>query len=572
MEYEDFELQVGPQSSEGVLVRVRSPAGEGGELTRLPESLLKGLGTATLGPTRDAALSIRPVRLSPEETGSQLYQSLFAGQVGDLFHQSLSRIRSDPPQRGLRIRFRVNLRDVNLGDVHLAPWELLYRRDTEDFLGLSRLTPIVRSLDVPRASPPRPIDPPLRVLVIRAPAPDEDLNLDGELEELAATLRRNPLLDVDVVRDPDPRTLRQVLGGAPFHVLHYMGHGAFDPGTGEGALVFRDPSFARVAVSGRHLATKIKDLGSVRLVVLNACETALADGVGTQGPFAGVATALVLGGIPAVVAMQSPILDTHAVAFSAAFYDRLSQGLPVEEAVTEGRQAIHSLNVGSTDWAVPVLFLRASSVPLFTLTPSSPSERPARHGVPRMAVLLTLLLTLAPATLTLTKPRQAAEMTELPQVETVQPDAIRPRPSEPRQEKIPSTERETAKSSARTIQVGNEFRAEIAGHIPDGFDDPLEEAARKLVASGLLGSSGAWTLHLDISTPRLNSSTTEAGFSSCRITARSRVHGRDKSENLGSSEAVRLAMDGDTACADAAELLAREVVQKFASFLREESI
>jgi hypothetical protein len=163
-----------------------------------------------------------------------------------------------------------------------------------------------------------------------------------------------------------------------------MGHGAFDPASGEGALLCGGPG-GRLLVTGRHLAAKLKDLDALRLVVLNACETAVVGGEAAQSPFAGVAAALVLGGIPAVVAMQSSIQDAHSLAFTPAFYHRLAGGMSVEEAVTEGRQAILSQEPETAAWANPVLFLRAAGG-LFA------QERQERRSLLTRIFLLGLLV------------------------------------------------------------------------------------------------------------------------------------------------------------------------------------
>jgi hypothetical protein len=356
MDYENFELQIGPWSHDGLLVRVWCPAGEGEVWVRLlrfasgPEPLAE-IGRYLAGETW---------RLpgSPAEIGSDIFRSVFTGPVAALFQKSLSRV--EVPARGLRVRIRINPRDRTLASLHALPWELLYQEDTEDFLALSRGTPIVRALDVPRPAALRPYQPPLRILAILARDPESSpLSLEEELGQLQKALEGNPEIQLEILEDPDTRTIRNALDQGGFHILHYMGHGVFEPASGEGALLFGSPE-GRLPVTGRHLATKVKDLDALRLVVLNACETAIVGGEAAQGPFAGVATALVLGGVPAVVAMQSSIRDAHSVAFTSAFYRRLAGGMPVEEAVTEGRQAIHSLEPDAASWAIPVLFLRSA--------------------------------------------------------------------------------------------------------------------------------------------------------------------------------------------------------------------
>jgi hypothetical protein len=128
----------------------------------------------------------------------------------------------------------------------------------------------------------------------------------------------------------------------------------------------------------------LKDVPDLRLVFLNACHTGrIPDGAETD-PFSGVATALVLGGIPTVVAMQLPVEDHAAIVFSRTVYGRLAQGDPIEAAVTEGRQAIHASHPDTAEWAIPVLFTRISDGRIFTPGAAAPPPEIAeiRRDVP----------------------------------------------------------------------------------------------------------------------------------------------------------------------------------------------
>lgn len=390
MEYEDFELQIGPQLDQGLLVRVRSPSGAGEALAQLPK--FAGDLEQLVGTTRHLIVEATGLPSTFEEVGSELFRAVFTGQVSDLFQRSLSRVEA--MACGLRLRIRINLRDRTLAPLLDWPWELLYRQDTEEFLALSRGTPIVRALDVPRPSTVRRYRPPLRILAVLARDPGgSPLDLEEELKQLRESLADDPEIQLETADDPDTQTLRNALDQKEIHILHYMGHGVFEPAGGEGALLFGGPK-GRMPVTGRHLAAKVKDLDALRLVVLNACQTAVIAGEAAQGPFAGVAAALVLSGLPAVVAMQSSIMDVHSVAFTAAFYRRLARGMSVEEAVTEGRQAILSQQPESAAWAIPVLFLRATGA-LFAPEPRGlplPPAQQERRSFPRWAFLLGLLV------------------------------------------------------------------------------------------------------------------------------------------------------------------------------------
>ena len=96
-----------------------------------------------------------------------------------------------------------------------------------------------------------------------------------------------------------------------------------------------------------------------QLVVLNACESALSGQDGGSDFFSGVATALVMGEVPAVVAMRAPISDRAAITFSKTLYRELAAGQPADVAVAKGRLALYRAAPDSLKWATPVLFLRA---------------------------------------------------------------------------------------------------------------------------------------------------------------------------------------------------------------------
>lgn len=480
MEYEDFELQIGPRLDEGLLVRVRSPAGDGEALAQLPK--LTGDLEQLAGTTRHLIVEAAGLPSAPEEVGSELFRTVFTGQVSDLLQRSLSRVEA--AARGLRLRIRINLRDRTMAPLLDWPWELLYRQDTEEFLALSRGTPIVRTLDVPRPSAVRRYRPPLRILAVLARDPEgSPLSLEEELKQLRESLADDPEIQLETLDDPDTQTLRNVLDQKEIHILHYMGHGVFEPAGGEGALLFGGPE-GRMPVTGRHLAAKVKDLDALRLVVLNACETAVVAGEAAQGPFAGVAAALVLSGLPAVVAMQSSIMDVHSVAFTAAFYRRLACGMSVEEAVTEGRQAILSQNPESAAWAIPVLFLRSTG-DLFAPEPAAlrpPSARQESRSFPRWAFLLGLLLValglgLADRARLATDPKTSSETSgPATQASPLQPPAspLQPQISPAQPSVSPTSVSSTSTTSplttsARTLdRLPDLYRLRVTVLAPDG--------------------------------------------------------------------------------------------------------
>jgi hypothetical protein len=213
------------------------------------------------------------------------------------------------------------------------------------------------------------------VLAVSAsPADLPPLDLEDECQKLAELARIEPEFEVSFLHHASASAMREALAGGIYHVLHFMGHGDFEASTGEGALYFEQPDSSAERVSARTFAARLRDLRTVGLVTLNACNTGRASHRRDVSPFRGVATALVLGGLPAVVAMQHPISDAAAIAFSHAFYRSLGRGIAVDEALTEGRQAILSASPESCEWAIPILFLRVADGNVFVQGPAVARE------------------------------------------------------------------------------------------------------------------------------------------------------------------------------------------------------
>jgi hypothetical protein len=372
--FDDFVLQF-DTSSRGLRARVlKSPFGEGVVGFSLPELAGVEASHGPSGISRDiahhaaaTASGSRP----PLEIGTELYRLVFQGQVRTLLDKSRGQLEVSP-NLGLRLKIKLDPSDEETGALADLPWELLCDGETEDFFALSRQTSLVRYLDVPRSSQPIPFTPPLRILAVGASPRDlPPLDLDEEVRRLEELNRTASGVAVEVLAHASAGAVREALAGDTFNVLHFMGHGTFDRASGEGMLAFEGTNGALDLVSGKAFATKMRDLRSLGVVMLNACNTARARNPSGANPFRGVATALVLGGVPAVVAMQRPISDRAAIGFSTAFYRHLARGDSIDEALTEGRQAIHSAKPEEFEWATPVLFLRMPEGNVFVARPAA---------------------------------------------------------------------------------------------------------------------------------------------------------------------------------------------------------
>jgi tetratricopeptide (TPR) repeat protein len=371
MRYESFTLRIEPARDGAFAVAVESPQGEGRGSFHVPgggalTSAAAGRAGDRDGEVRDLTLPAASRKVLALDAGKQLFRALFRDEVGILFHASLGSLGDE--RLGLRIGLVIDPRHPGSARLLELPWELLCRPETEDFLCLSRRTPVVRSLAAHRERRPVAARPRrLRILAVAAsPSDGPALELAREQRNLAAAWDgQEKSIEIVSLQRGSVEEMRQALLAKPFHILHFMGHGSFEAGSGEGALLFERDDGTGELCGGRRLAQLLHDFKSLRLVVLNACHTAVAAGRDGPSPFSGVASALVMGGVPAVVAMRGPVPDRAAVAFSRALYRRLAAGDAIEAAVTEGRLAIQRGGAEDGAWAIPALFLRGVDGMLF---------------------------------------------------------------------------------------------------------------------------------------------------------------------------------------------------------------
>ncbi len=365
-------MRVEPSPEGSFAVSVESPQGEGRGTLQVfrigepPPWAGARPGPDRGGESRDVATPPPTPKASTLDAGKELFRALFRDEVASLFHASLGSLQGR--HHGLRINILFNPRRPELAPFQQLPWELLCHPETEDYLCLSRRTPVVRSLEAHRERRPA-IARPRRIRILAVAASPTDcppLAVTRErvnLEEAWKGQEKN--VEIVFLDRGGVEEIRQVLLTAPFHILHFMGHGKFDQESSEGVLFFERRDGTCQPFEARRLAQLLHDFESLRLVVLNACHTA--EAVGTRGanPFAGAASSLVMGGVPAVVAMSGPVPDLAAVAFSRTFYQRLAAGDPIEAAMTEGRLAIQRTATGDGAWATPILFLRSPDGMLF---------------------------------------------------------------------------------------------------------------------------------------------------------------------------------------------------------------
>lgn len=243
----------------------------------------------------------------------------------------------------------------------------MYDAGEDDYVCLS--TPLIRYPPVLEPQRPLQVTPPLRVLgMVARPGDQQTLAVADEqrrLRQALTELERAGRVELGWVAGQTWRELRDAMRHGPWHIFHFIGHGGFDAAAGEGTLALADDGGRTYALHAGGLAMLLRGHPSLRLVLLNACDTGQASAL---DPFSSVAGALMRRGIPAVLAMQFEITDPAAIEFSRTFYEMVAAQLPVDVAVTQARQAVQLALPGTLEWGTPVLYLRSPAGYVFDLT------------------------------------------------------------------------------------------------------------------------------------------------------------------------------------------------------------
>ncbi len=369
-EYDELKLRVEVDSDGTYDVVAFAP--DGGTVTGRFERPLSDEALENFILKMPRARSVRSYQSSQMEKardlGRELFEHLMADEVGDLYHGA--RRVADSKGRGLRI----SLSMTGAPDLLEIPWEFLYDPGDAYFLSQSIFTPVVRSLDLKSPPAPPKVTLPLQVLaLVSAPGGYVELDTGRERANLERALA--PLIESGAVRLEwlETATLaeldRRVASRDELHVIHYIGHGAYDEeGTKNGVLMLEDANGMPHKVTGEELGGLMRDERSLRLVVLNSCEGARTSHV---DPFSGVASALLRCGLPAVVGMQAEITDDAAVVFSDRLYTALAEGFPIDAALAQARRAIFAAG-HDVEFGTPVLFMRVADGRIFDVSGAPP--------------------------------------------------------------------------------------------------------------------------------------------------------------------------------------------------------
>ncbi len=372
--YTEFEIEFQPRNGEVYVISAHSLAGD---------------QTGTLrSPSDDPAFQQLCARLASLDTdedillqiGTQLFNALFAGEIGKLYAASRSMLKED---QGIVIRLHI---PAGIEEIAALPWEFMADPDSGPVAMLD--APIARYLPQPTPIPTLQAALPIKVLLTGAQTPPP-ADVERELQAVKAALEGlGNHVQIQLEPHLTAAALRERLREG-FHIWHFVGHGGFDKTGKTAQLLFEDASGDSDAISAMELNIMLNRSG-IRLVVLNACDS----GKLAIEPFHSIAPALIRAQIPAVVAQQFKVPEEATRAFVTDFYRSLAMAFPIDACITEGRKAVmDSCGLGQADWGIPVLYTRMPSGRLFEppeITPvveSIPAATPAPTAAPVPAAI-----------------------------------------------------------------------------------------------------------------------------------------------------------------------------------------
>ena len=321
-----------------------------------------------------------------DQWGHRLHDTLFSAPEN---HALLKQLLASPEPRELTIA-------TDTSALLRLPWELL----ADEAGSLAQRASVRRQLETrEEAEKPRPraVSLPLRMLYIVSRPADAGF-IDPRMTSKSLFAALDPLgasVQIDFCRPPTLARMEEMLRdgqatGAPYHLVHFDGHGAFLPEAEIGALCFEKPDdgsgasltdFVRADRLGTLLAQH-----HIPLVVLEACRSAT---VGKTAVFRSVAPRLIQAGVGSVLSMGHAVHVEAAKILLDRFYRELVRGTTIGHAVAQGRSALVSANarwieygpqgrtIALEDWFLPHLYQRGLDEPL--LPREAAAQQPVRQ-------------------------------------------------------------------------------------------------------------------------------------------------------------------------------------------------
>jgi hypothetical protein len=260
------------------------------------------------------------------------------------------------------------------------PWEML----TNSTSPLFRKVTLRRQLEDAREAQPVQVELPLRILLVVS-RPDDLGFIDPRMTTRGLLKALRPLgadnVAVDFCRPPTLAQLTTMLDdaradGKPYAIVHFDGHGTYDPLLHLGRLCFEQANATSGPVGTDPVtATRLGDLLAayhIPLVILEACRSGQLDVQALRG----VAPRLLDAGVGSVIAMSHAVHVEAARVLLERVYRELVKGRTIGQSLDLGRASLVAqphrwieLGPGGRtvelhDWFLPQLYQRGNDTPL----------------------------------------------------------------------------------------------------------------------------------------------------------------------------------------------------------------
>ena len=343
------------------------------------EDLLKMVGQFQESRRGDPALyrnvvtrrTLRPEDLENELT-TALLQTFFAGDIGTVCRDFIELLHQQKVQELLLVISSESEAIRNL------PWEMLIHPLKAKVAGNTTLGNTNFGLIRTTGNGLERFDlngekggaSPLKLLFITALP--ENLTERGKMLEIEDEQKKlieaiggleaidQPKIVIEFLDNAALTEIETALTARRHDILHISGHGSFDAKVKKGVLYLEDEEGDEAQIQGKELGELLQRHNCIRLLILSACETAIAGDEGTGEQLA------ITSGIPAILGMRFAITDKGAKAFTTVFYERIAKGESLTKATAEAREQLwqnirerrkNAPNfLHSAEWFTPVLY------------------------------------------------------------------------------------------------------------------------------------------------------------------------------------------------------------------------
>jgi len=289
-------------------------------------------------------------KMRPEEVENQLIGELmttfFAGDIGTVCQDFVDLLHHQKLEELLLVVA------ADAANIRNLPWEMCLqqlRTETAGTIALNNtnfglIRTTGKALDRFDLKGQRPGASPLKLLFITALP--EDLSEKSKLLEIEDEQKKliqaiggleatsKPKIVIEFLDNASLEEIESALTARRHDIVHISGHGSFDAKVKKGVLYLEDEEGNEEQISGKALGEQLSRHNCIRLLILSACETAIAgiDGTGEQLAIAS--------GIPAILGMRFAVTDKGAKAFTTVFYERLAKGETLTVAIAEAREKL----------------------------------------------------------------------------------------------------------------------------------------------------------------------------------------------------------------------------------------